>query len=82
MRRTGDSTVIQPVTASRPYHVWSIDFQFYVTADGNPFKIVSMLDEFTRKPLVDMAQRSVAASDLCSLLTSMFAHAASLKSFA
>jgi putative transposase len=28
--------------------VWAVDFQFDVTTDGRPIKIVSIIDEHTR----------------------------------
>jgi putative transposase len=31
--------------------VWAVDFQFDVTTDGRPVKIVSVVDEHTREGL-------------------------------
>jgi putative transposase len=33
------------VIADAPNRVWAVDFQFDVTTDGRPIKIVSIVDE-------------------------------------
>ena len=35
--------------AKRPNHVWSMDFIFDRTENGQPLKILSVIDEFTRE---------------------------------
>jgi transposase InsO family protein len=47
-KRHGTSTANVP-TADAPNRVWAVDFQFDVTSDGRPIKIVSIVDEHTRE---------------------------------
>ena len=49
-KRHGISTAAA-VAANRPDLVWAADFQFDVTTDGRPIKIVSIVDEHTRESL-------------------------------
>jgi len=44
--------------------VWAVDFQFDVTTDGRPIKIVSMIDEHTRECLGGMVERSITGNHL------------------
>jgi hypothetical protein len=44
--------------------VWAVDFQFDVTTDGRPIKIVSIIDEHTRECLGGRVQRSITGEDL------------------
>ena len=37
--------------ADAPNRVWAVDFQFDVTTDGRPIKVVSIIDEHTRECL-------------------------------
>jgi putative transposase len=41
-----------------------VDFQFDVTTDGRPVKIVSIIDEHTRECLGGMVERSITGEDL------------------
>ena len=66
-------TTTPVVKATRPNHVWSIDFQYDVTRDGRAVKIVSMIDEFTRESLIDMVERSIDAEALAKALSTVFA---------
>jgi hypothetical protein len=38
-------TAPSKVRADAPNRVWAVDFQFDVTTDGRPIKIVSIIDE-------------------------------------
>jgi len=49
-QRAGDSDAgAGLLRAERPDHVWSLDYQFDVTALGRKFKILHVIDEFTRE---------------------------------
>jgi len=49
-------------------HVWSVDILFDRTMDGRQYKVLSVLDEFTRECLVLHAARSISARDVAELL--------------
>jgi putative transposase len=44
--------------------VWAVDFQFDITTDGRPIKIVSIIDEHTRECLGGMVERSITGEHL------------------
>jgi putative transposase len=44
--------------------VRAVDFQFDVTTDGRPVKIVSIVDEHTRECLGGMVERSITGEHL------------------
>ncbi len=44
--------------------MWAVDFQFDVTTDGRPVKIVSIVDEHTRENLGGLVERSITGQDL------------------
>ena len=48
----------------RPNHVWSWDFVMARTDDDRPIKILTLLDEFTRKSLPIVPARRIRASDV------------------
>jgi transposase InsO family protein len=62
-KRHGISTAPE-VSADAPDQVWAVDFQFDVTTDGRPIKIVSIIDEHTRESLGDLVERSITAEEL------------------
>jgi transposase InsO family protein len=43
-KRHGASTAPPAVTANAPDRVWAVGFQFDVTTDGRPIKIISIID--------------------------------------
>ena len=57
-KRHGISTAAA-VAANRPDLVWAADFQFDVTTDGRPIKIVSIVDEHTRESLGGLVERHI-----------------------
>ena len=59
--RHGTSTAPPTVTADAPNRVWAVDFQFDVTTDGRPIKIVSIVDEHTREGTVTLIGMSSGA---------------------
>ena len=61
-QRLGDSTVpAKRLRAERPDHVWALDYQFDVTADGRLLKALHVVDEFTREALAMECQRRIDA---------------------
>jgi hypothetical protein len=48
-----------------PTHVWSYDFVQDHTQDGDPFRILNMIDEFTRECLAVKGARSLTGKQLC-----------------
>jgi len=68
-RRLGQSTVpADRLRAERPNQVWALDFMFDTTADGKPFKVLSMCDEFTKECLEGPVGRSITADDVVTAL--------------
>lgn len=68
-RRLGTSTVpARRLQAERPNQVWALDFMFDTTADGRPFKVLSMCDEFTRESVGGRVGRSITADDVVTVL--------------
>ena len=63
-KRHGTSTTPVTVVAEPPNRVWAVDFQFDVTTDGRPIKIVSILDEHTRECLGGLVERSITGEHL------------------
>ena len=49
-------------------HIWSYDFVFDRTQDGQPIKILTLIDEFTRESLSIHVARSIKGDDLIELL--------------
>ena len=61
-QRVGSSTTpADRLTASRPDHVWALDFQFDVTTTGRVLKLLHVVDEFTRESLSDLVAHSIDA---------------------
>jgi len=61
-QRRGDSdSDAGLLKAERPDHVWALDYQFDTTASGRKFKILHVIDEFTRESLADVVDRSIDA---------------------
>lgn len=60
----GASTAPPTVVADAPDRIWAVDFQFDVTTDGRPIKIVSIIDEHTRECLGGMVERSITGDHL------------------
>ena len=58
--------------AERPNHVWSIDFIFDRTENGQPLKILSMIDEFTRECIALEVNRRFTGESLVYLLRDLF----------
>jgi len=72
-RRLGASTVPSRSVATRPNHVWAMDFLFDTTADGRPFKVLAMCDEYTRESVGQRLGRSINADDVVTVLDAVVA---------
>lgn len=53
-------------------HVWSYDFVMDATDDGRPFRMLNIIDEFTRECLAISVARSLKAGDVEACLTELF----------
>jgi putative transposase len=53
-------------------HVWSYDFMVDRTADGRPFKILNIIDEYTRECLAILVARRIKNQDVIDLLFHLF----------
>jgi len=53
-------------------HVWSYDFMIDRTADGRAFKILNIIDEYTRESLVILVARKIKSQDVIDLLFHLF----------
>jgi putative transposase len=55
-----------------PKHVWSYDFMHDRTQDGHPFRILNILDEYTRECLAVRVGRRLTHQDVLEVLTELF----------
>ncbi len=55
-----------------PNHVWSYDFMFERTHDGRAFRILNVIDEFTRESLAVGVQRHLDHEEVQDCLTQLF----------
>jgi transposase InsO family protein len=53
-------------------HVWSYDFMIDRTADGRAFKILNIIDEYTRECLAMLVARKIRNQDVIDLLFHLF----------
>jgi putative transposase len=53
-------------------HVWSYDFVKARTADGRAFRILTIIDEFTRECLAMLVNRSIKSQDVIDQLFQLF----------
>jgi len=53
-------------------HVWSYDFMIDRTANGRPFKILNIIDEFTRECLSSFVARKITTQDVIDQLFHLF----------
>ena len=53
-------------------HVWSYDFMIDRTADGRAFKILNIIDEYTRECLAILVSRKIRNQDVIDLLFHLF----------
>jgi len=57
--------------AERPNHVWSYDFVADTTREGRPFKILNIVDEYTRECLATHVARRVRSKDVVFVLADL-----------
>ena len=69
-RRKKDPQTNHPQQAEYPNHVWTYDILFDRLADGQQFKTLSILDEFTRECPAILVATSILAQDAIALLAS------------
>lgn len=55
-----------------PQHVWSYDFMREQTHDGKPFRILNVIDEYTRECLASRVARKLTEEDVQECLTELF----------
>ncbi len=61
-QRLGPSTApAGDLAATHPDHVWALDYQFDVTANGRLIKILHVVDEYTRESLSDLVRHCIDA---------------------
>ena len=53
-------------------HVWSYDFMIERTANGRAFKILNIIDEYTRKSLITKVNRRIRSQDVIDELFELF----------
>ncbi len=53
-------------------HVWSYDFVAERTHDGRPFRILNIIDEFSRECLASFVQRRINSKDVIMVLADLF----------
>lgn len=56
----------------RPNHVWSYDFVQDCTEDGRRFRMLTVIDEFTRRCLAIVVARKLNSDDVLDCLTHLF----------
>ena len=58
--------------AEYPNHVWSYDFVAETTRNGRPFRILNIVDEYTRECLASFVARRIRAQDVILVLADLF----------
>ena len=53
-------------------HVWSYDFAHHGTDDGKVFRMLNILDEYSRECLVIKVERKLNSTDVIDVLTDLF----------
>lgn len=67
----GDGSCIR-LRPERPNHVWSYDFVQDRTADGRSYRMLNIIDEFTREVLMIRVKRKLNSLDVIDALTDLF----------
>ena len=58
--------------ATHPGHVWSYDFVMDRTHDGKAFRMLTVIDEFTRESLAIHVERKLKSDDVLQVLSELF----------
>ena len=58
--------------AERPNHVWSYDFVHHRTHDGRAFRMLNIVDEYTRECLAIRVARKLKSADVMDVLSDLF----------
>ena len=58
--------------AERPNHVWSYDFVHHRTHDGRAFRMLNIVDEYTRECLAIRVARKLKSADVIDVLSDLF----------
>jgi putative transposase len=67
----GDGSCLR-LRPEHPSHVWSYDFVEDRTHDGRKYRMLNVLDEFTRECLAIRVRRRLNATDVIDVLTDLF----------
>jgi transposase InsO family protein len=65
----------------RPNHVWSYDFVADRTHDGKAFRMLCVIDEFTRESLMIRVARKLKATDVIEALCELFVSRGYLRTY-
>jgi putative transposase len=68
-----DSSVVR-LRPLFPKHVWSYDFMQARTHNGTPFRILNVIDEYTRECLAAKVARRLTHQDVLEVLANLFVH--------
>jgi putative transposase len=70
--RLGQSTNLQDrLSATRPNHVWALDFQFDQTSNCRVLKYLNITDEFSKEALAIEVERSMSGDDIVTVLEAL-----------
>ena len=58
--------------AEQANHIWSYDIVHHRTHDGRAFRMLNVLDEFTRESLAIRVRRKLSSTDVIDALTDLF----------
>ena len=64
--------VVRASQPERPNHVWSYDFVQDRTADGQVYRTLNIIDEYTREALMIRVDRKLNSTDVLDALTDLF----------
>ena len=56
------------LSATRPNHVWALDFHFDQTSDCRELKYLNITDEFSKEALAIAVERSMSGDDIVTIL--------------